>query len=244
MNRPFHRLFLPLLALTLCLGLACGSTQQPEPEEPTNDEPDDDGPAEVDDGMAVEGLRGTLRRDEVDPVLIRATQGRWQRCYVDAFADHPYLVGDIDMEFTVGADGSVESIDTRRATLGSRDVYDCIMQHARTLRFPRPHGGSSATFEYPLQMDPEEAHPHVSWSPDYVYEEMQGAQEALGACTNGSSGFRAIVWVGPDGRVRTLHVIAPSESRDDAAQCLERAIREIEFPDPGAGQVARVTVEI
>ena len=233
---------------TLLLGLGCGSTQHPAAEH--TDNPDDidveeqstESPDE-DDGMAIEGLRGSFRRDEVDSVMNRAA-ARFADCYSEALDDHPYLVGDLALGFTVAPDGSVRDVRTTSATLGSREVEECILDQARRLHFPYPHGGE-ADFDYgPMVMNPgDDARPPDIWPASRVSEQVETHQSAVEACTQDHGGFQATLYVGPGGRVRSVGVVAPSAHQQEAARCLERELTGWELPDPGTW-IAKISLEL
>lgn len=248
-----------LCALLLFDVAACGSSQQPEQEPPTRAEPVRDRAA-VDDGMVVEGLRGTLQRDEVDPILNRAAR-RFQHCYVEEYMDHPYLVGDLALQFTIDVNGTVDTVWSPSATLGSRDVEECILGIARALSFPRPHGGAEAQFDYgPMVMSSDDHHPFDLWAlADLEARALeaeadggaetsgtsitQAIEEAESSCLGGSSGFNATLYIGPGGNVRTLGVVAPTAAHQDSARCLERELSNLQFPDPGTGRIIKLSLE-
>lgn len=229
------------LICSVSQALGCSGAQEPEPNEPAV-EPDVES-EEVDDGMAIEGLTGTLRRDEVDPVLNNAAR-QFQQCYIDAYMDHPYLAGDLAMEFTVAPDGTVNEVWTTTSTMGSQEVEQCILRIAQGLRFPRPHGGE-ASFDYgPLVMNSEDGHPFELWQLDQLEEQAEAIQQAFSSCTEGSAGFDATLYIGPGGEVRSIGAVAPSAAQAEGARCLEQQLSAIEYPDPGPGTVAKITLEL
>jgi len=239
-----------LVALVIAL-TACGSTQEPEPDHAARATRTEE-PAAVDDGMVVEGLRGTLQRDEVDPVLNRASR-RFQQCYIDAYADHPYLVGTLRLQFTVGGDGSVQTVWVQSSTLGSSEVESCILGIARSLSFPHPHGGSEANFEYgPMELSSDDHHPFDEWTaadlPSESEDDEPPVTEVISGvedtCLSGDSGYGVTAYIGPGGRVRSIEAVAPSASQQDHARCLERELADIAFPDPGEGRIAKLTLEL
>lgn len=234
------------LLLVLVMTQGCGSSQQ-RAEDPSSDPTDldlEEGPGEVDDGMAIEGLRGSLRRDEVDPVLNRAA-ARFAECYSEALEDHPYLVGDLALSFSVSGDGSVRTVWSPTATLGSREVEDCILRHARTLRFPRPHGGETELDYGPMAMHPgDDEQPPEVWPASRISERLEERGAELESCTGGGGGFSVTFYVGPGGRVRSVGAVAPSAERQDGARCLEQEVGAwTDLPDPG-DWVAKVSVEL
>jgi hypothetical protein len=229
---------------SLALVIACGGAQTPSTG-PTYDSPSRDRQAEVDDGMTIEGIHATLRRDEVDPVLNQAAP-RFQRCFAEAYEDHPYLAGDIAFHFVVTSRGGVRSVQVTSATLGSTELQDCIINVARGLRFPEPHGAGDAEFDYgPLVMRSDDGRPADLWTPDQLEEQLadEDNQEALRQCTEGASGFHATLYIGPGGRVRTLAVLPPAPEQAEQANCLAEALRAWQFPDPG-DWVAKVSLEM
>ncbi len=234
-----------MTALCCLLLLSCSSAQAPV-EEPADEPAVEEARAEepADDGMQIDGLRGSLRRDEVDPVLNRAAQ-RFADCYAEALEDHPYLVGDLALEFTVAPDGSVRRVWVTSATLGSREVEACILGLARGLTFPRPRGGE-ADFDYgPMVMNPgDETRPPEVWPVERIAERLEEQREVLVQCTGGRSGYHATFYVGPGGRVRSVGVVAPAADAEEGARCLEREIASWQdLPDPG-DWVAKISLEL
>jgi hypothetical protein len=235
-----------LLAVLLSLG--CGPAQhhvdEPRSDRADIDSEDEPNEGEADDGIAVEGLRGSLNRDEVDPVLNRAA-GRFAECYSAALEDAPYLVGDLALSFSVSRDGSVRSVWTPTATLGSRDVEECILRHARSLRFPSPHGGEAELDYGPMAMSPgDDARPPDVWDESRIAEALEAHGDALRACTRGDGGFSVTFYIGPGGRVRSVGAVAPSAEQQDSARCLEAEVAAWDgLPDP-IDWVAKVSLEL
>jgi hypothetical protein len=236
---------LVLASFLAALAAACGPSQDPGSTTPVDDQGETPPPA--DDGMAVEGLSGTLTRDEVDPVMNRAVQ-RFQRCYVDAFEDHPYLAGDLALQFTVGPDGAVRDVVTTTSTLGAQPVEECILAIARGLTFPRPHGGQEAVFDYgPMVMSSDDGVPFDPWSVENIPDQAEAVAQLWSTCTEGASGFQIYVYIGPGGQVRSAGAVAPADSGEgglEAARCLERELQSVVFADPGPGRVAKLMLEM
>ena len=149
------------------------------------------------------------------------------------------------MQFTVNPDGSVLIVHLTSSTLGSHQVEDCILDHASRLRFPRPHGGE-AEFDYgPMEMSSDDSPSFEPWSPDYIYAELEGAREAINACGSNMSGFRVTIWVGHNGRARSVGVVPPTAEARESNECLVRALSDIQYPEPAEGHnLAKVTVEL
>ena len=231
------------LILALMAHLACGPATPDEPTTPDSEPVDDTHePAAVDDGMAVEGLAGTLRRDEVDPVMNRAV-GRFMRCYAEQLDERPFLLGDLALSFGVGRDGAVESVRVTTSTLGSRETVDCVLDVARGLRFPTPHGGTSATFDYgPVVFNPGDGTRPTLWERARVNEVLDEEENAAALDECPAVGIAVTMYIGPGGRVRSIGAVAPSPDQEEAARCFERVLGGFEYPDPGP-RVAKLSLE-
>ncbi len=240
-----------LLAVFIMTSARCGSpqdTRSPFGENEYDQDQDHNlasasGSAAVDNGMIVQADYGTLRRDQVDPVMNEAVN-HFMNCYAQALGEQPFLIGDLALHFTIATDGSVRTVRTTSATLGSRQVEQCILSDARHLRFPRPLGGE-AEFDYgPIVFNPGDGtrQPDL-WSAEQVSEQLQEHQERLYECTNGASGFTATLYIGPDGRVSSSGVVAPSLEHESAARCLEEAFAEWQLADSDHW-VAKLSLEL
>jgi len=230
------------LLLASLAATGCGPRAPVEPTTPTYEGTGGSEAAEADDGMVVAGLTGTLRRDEVDPVMNSAVS-RFMRCYAEELDALPVLSGDLSLGFTVAPDGSVAEVRTLASTLGSRATEECILQIGRGLRFPRPHGGQ-ANFEYgPVLFNPGEGSPTAAlWDPTEVSEALAARATEVEAC-GASSGVSVTLYIGPGGSVRSIGAVPESADRDEAARCLERVLSSVTFADPGA-RVTKVTLEL
>lgn len=241
-----NRHWLASALAALCLAAGCGPSQEPASTTVVDDQ--DESPPPVDhDGMAVEGITGTLNRDEVDPVMNRAVQ-RFQRCYVEAFEDHPFLAGDLALQFTVGPDGSVRDVVTTASTLGSQPVEECILAIARSLTFSRPRGGREAVFDYgPMVMSSDDGVPFAPWTVENIPDQAEAVAQLWASCTEGAPGFQIYLYVGPGGQVRSAGAVAPADSGEgglEAARCLERELQSVVFADPGPGRIAKLMLEM
>jgi TonB family protein len=81
----------------------------------------------------------------LDPALlareVRSHMPDIRRCYETALAAKPGLSGRIVLKFTVAADGQVETPSLGESTLGSPQAESCVVELARSWRFPAPEGG-------------------------------------------------------------------------------------------------------
>ncbi|HUB09153.1 MAG TPA: AgmX/PglI C-terminal domain-containing protein [Myxococcales bacterium] len=65
-----------------------------------------------------------------------------QECYENGLLRSPGLSGKLVVEWTISLTGTVSRVNTKVATLQSNQVSDCIIQHLKGWRFPRPTGGT------------------------------------------------------------------------------------------------------
>ncbi len=103
----------------------------------------------------------TTEAPEVDGALdasaiakvVQARKRMLQDCYEKELKRDPSLQGKIEIEFTIGEDGSVQSASIANNRMGSDAVGDCIVSRLRRWRFPKPDGGS-VTVTFPFIFTP------------------------------------------------------------------------------------------
>lgn len=97
---------------------------------------------------------------DIDPVdldpqaviaKIRQYRGALVACYEAALKRNPTLAGKITLRFTIGKIGKVTQVDVEVDTMHDDDVQKCIIEHAKSWRFPAPQSGSDGVqFSYPF----------------------------------------------------------------------------------------------
>lgn len=102
--------------------------------------------------------QGTLPPEE-----IRATVGKdgakIGKCYQDELTKNKDLRGRVHTTFIVEADGSVAAVKVRKNTLGNTVVEQCLVDHLKTLSFPKPAGDGMVMVNYPFNFNPQGAPP-------------------------------------------------------------------------------------
>ena len=83
---------------------------------------------EVGSGLAREVVQGVLRQGF----------GRHRACYEKGLAKDPTLRGSVTLEFSIGADGSVEAFQLKGSELPDAEMRECIAKVVRVVRFPNP----------------------------------------------------------------------------------------------------------
>lgn len=88
--------------------------------------------------------------------VARVVQSRMrmvQDCYNRELKRDPNLAGKIEIEFTIGEDGSITDARVSSNQMGSDAVATCIVGRIRRWRFPKPDGGS-VTVNFPFIFTP------------------------------------------------------------------------------------------
>jgi hypothetical protein len=98
-------------------------------------------------------VAGRLAPEEIRRV-IRASSGKFRRCYEEGLRKDPSLQGRFLVSFTIQADGSVSGIESD-TDLPDKATISCMTGAFSRLRFPRPQGGT-VMVRYPLALTPAE----------------------------------------------------------------------------------------
>lgn len=93
-------------------------------------------------------VQGTLSRGQVMGV-INSKMGRIQRCFEKALTKNPSVAGRITYRWTISRSGKVTAVQEASSTLGDRTLSRCVSGVIKTMRFPKPKGGS-VTVVYPF----------------------------------------------------------------------------------------------
>lgn len=194
--------------------------------------------ADEDDGVAIEGLMGTISPMAVERG-IEPRMGAFLQCFSERYHAVEVLGGHIELAFRIRTDGSVRWVYPRRSTIGDRATERCLVEQAARIRFSRPQGGE-AEFAYPLELDPpDDVRPPLNWDSTYV-EEHVGARD-VSSCGRGS--YSVTVYIAPGGRVLAAGASSEDQGAADHLDCVADAVSEWEMPDPGS-YPAKVTFAI
>jgi TonB family protein len=111
-----------------------------------------DGPkSEVNVKMGEATLHGGLDREEVARV-VRRYLGQVRACYVKGLEKSPELEGEVAIAFTIGPAGDVLVAATKKTPKNSGDLGDCLVDAAKTWRFPHPRNGTKVVVTYPFTL--------------------------------------------------------------------------------------------
>jgi hypothetical protein len=193
------------------------------------------------DGVSISGLMGTIRRDQIENAL-NPRMTRFTRCFAQRMGDVEYLGGDIRMSFRVHTDGTVAWVYPADSDIGDRDTERCVIEVARSTRFPRPRGGE-AEFSWGFGMDPpDDVRPPLRWEASALGERAEDVA-ALGAECGARGAYRVTAYVAPEGAVVAAGGTMPDAESETALECILERVRAMEMPDPGS-YPAKITFEV
>lgn len=192
----------------------------------------------VDDGMKVSGLVGTLDPAGVQNALAR-TMPAASQCYHEASRRQPYLGGSMSMKFIVQRDGSVKKLQLLSSDVGNYEVERCVLQKLGATRFEQPRGGAEAEFTYPLTFPARMT--VLQWEEKDIRKTMEKWRRKLrkrsrrrkeAALPTAPRGLLLTLYVGGDGHLRTLGMVAEEEIDQEFPTKLVEALRKVKFKAP------------
>jgi TonB family protein len=96
---------------------------------------------------------GDLDKDIIRRI-VRAHINEVRSCYNQGLTKNRQLGGRVALDFTIGANGKVESATVAETTLSDATVGECMAKAAKRWTFPKPTGGGSVTVGYPFNLSP------------------------------------------------------------------------------------------
>ncbi len=229
-----------LCAAVLVVG--CGGAESASgPAASTSSTSGEERPPEREDGAQITGLMGTIRRDQVENALT-PRMPRFLRCFEQRMGAVEFLSGEIRMAFRIHVDGSVAWVYPAASDIGDRQAEQCILEHARSTRFPRPNGGE-AEFTWGFGFDaPEDVRPPLDWAEDALGDRQDDVRGLARDC-NVRGAFRVTAYVEPGGRVLAAGGSAPSADAEPGLDCILERVRAWDMPDPGS-YAAKITFAV
>lgn len=98
-------------------------------------------------------VRGSLDK-EIIRRIIRRHINEVKYCYEQELTRKPELGGRVQVQFTIGANGSVLASVLSASTMGNPRVENCVVQAVRRWEFPKPLGGGIVIVTYPFNFTP------------------------------------------------------------------------------------------
>lgn len=229
-----RNLTLGLIAAALA---ACGPTVNQKPTVEHKPPPDAKDPPPATDGMAVDGLLGTLNDDEVFGVMNQHMAG-FNNCFDRT--EGSFVAGEVQLSFEVAPNGRVASVHVSESDLGSWRVEDCLVQTASFLEFPRPDGGGPARFIFPFSWNEPARRLSKPVDEAWGYETLRANRRLIRDCRAAhrfEGPFHVTMYVGARGRVLSAGFHAKRPPTKEFPACVVQALAPVTFPDPGARTV-------
>jgi tetratricopeptide (TPR) repeat protein len=98
-------------------------------------------------------ILGALKKSLIDAVIKRHIH-QIRYCYQRELTKDPNLGGKLVVKFVISKDGSVSKASTKKSTMGSKAVEECINSRFMRFRFPEPKGGGIVIVSYPFIFSP------------------------------------------------------------------------------------------
>ncbi len=96
----------------------------------------------------------TIVKGGLDPAVIakivKRNSGAIKYCYERQLAANPNLYGKVNLDFKIGASGSVIAQAIKGSTLNNSSVEGCILRRVKRWQFPKPEGGTEVAVVYPF----------------------------------------------------------------------------------------------
>ena len=212
--------------------VGCGGSSSSEPQASASSEGSERPEPRAQDELAITGLRGTLSQTEIQNAL-EPRLLKFSRCVQRRSENVEWLSGKTEFSFHIALDGSVASVFPSSSTMGDRETERCMLDVARSVRFPAPHGGE-ADFSWPIEVPLDsEVRPPVTWDAAQASDVLlNNAQTAIDACGGGS--FSITAYVDPEGRVVSAGAAASDVSDAEKLDCISDAVKAWTFPSPGS----------
>lgn len=94
-------------------------------------------------------VEGGLDRDVIARV-IQSQLGQIRYCYERQLSASPDLYGKIQVKFTIGSEGTVQTQAIGNSSLSNAMVEGCILRRIAGWQFPKPKGGTQVIVTYPF----------------------------------------------------------------------------------------------
>jgi hypothetical protein len=182
-------------------------------------------------GMSAQEGSGSIDQEDAEEAINR-NFARLSRCYAEAGDARDFADGGVTLRFLIGRDGRAKEVHVIESRLGSLEVERCLRNTALSIRFPRPHGQASATFEYSLEFRSTGEVPLVELPPDAAASSLPAllVRVAAGCRELGVDEVKATLYIDRAGKVRSVGFASKKPLPDVSAGCLAETIRASRIP--------------
>jgi hypothetical protein len=198
--------------------------------------------------------KSPLSQEQIASV-VKGSMGKIKECFSATLKTRPTFEGELDVNFTILADGSVSGANVLAASTARETTFEaCVLGHVKGLKFPRP--GKKVIVNYPFtfvsstQPGPEGAEP-ASADMESVKNVFLAGKESLVPCfgpegkRDRDARVRLTLTVYPGGFAGDVkHDDQPSPARTAIADCLVSHSGELHFPSPAGHLSATIPLSV
>jgi hypothetical protein len=222
------------LLTSVLSALSCGGSGPP-PAAPKADGAPQAGPAKPKQQMAMGGQLGSLDEGKVNETFATLVP-RFGECLSQGSSRVEFLGGHVKFALRISTQGSVKWAYLAESTLGDRDTERCMLNIAKSARWPLPQEGegqAQRAFDFDPSPDVRDA---VPWGADRVAKALAGSRAKLSQCKSSAPGkYHATVYVQTNGSPLSAGVAPPDERGESGAvDCMVDVIKSMKFPSPGS----------
>ena len=201
----------------------------------------------TDDGMAIEGILGTISDASVRSAM-NANMDRFGDCFVNRYDAIPVLGGDAQLSFRIRQDGRVRWVHLTSSDVGDRETERCLLDVARRMRFsPGPTNGEAEVQETLGLETPDDVRPPLAWTTRNVASAIRSGRGTLSSCGAEGENLSVPAYIDPGGEVVAVGAsIEPADPSVDSAaamDCVAQAVAGWRFPNPGS-YTAKATFDV
>jgi hypothetical protein len=181
---------------------------------------------------SVKGLHGTLTQDDVDQTM-DARQAEIDRCIEQARRRLRWLSGEIQFSFRVAGHGGVVAVHPTSSSIGHRDLERCLADLLVATTFPKPAGGTEATFTWGMRFAPQNGRTLDDGDPKALARVLRKRVPKLfRTCEvrRGRNRFLVTAYVAVSGRWLSAGAVPLPASADDKVDCVLAELLKLRLP--------------
>jgi hypothetical protein len=181
------------------------------------------------------GQLGSLDEGKVNETFTTLVP-RFGECLSQGSSRVEFIGGHVKFAIRIALDGNAKWVYFAESTLGDRDTERCMLNVAKSARWPIPQEGEGQA-QRALDFDPSpDVRDAVPWGADRISKSIASVRAKLGQCANRAPGkYHATVYVHTNGTAMAAGVAPPDERGEPVAvDCMVDVIKAMRFPSPGS----------
>jgi hypothetical protein len=184
--------------------------------------------------VRVEGLTGTLNKDDVHQTM-DAYQPVFDGCIAQSRRSLHWVSGAIAFAFKVDAQGRVAVLRPTSSTIGHRELEQCLITGVSAAQFPKPAGRATAEFSWGLTVEPAGSPLPAAAPPKSLTALLRKhARELYRVCElrRRRNRFRITAYVTTTGSVLSAGGFGSTEQAQERVDCVLEQIASWHLPKP------------